>query len=99
MKIYIALFHRLLLRIAPEHSSAEKKIMWALMSQSGPWMGTSAVPKGAHSRVRTEEPIIKMVRKDGAWSNADTWRQEGCPQASTFLLFKYVLGKLSMGDT
>jgi len=53
MKIYIAPFQRLLLGIAHEHSTAIKRLGEHKMSQSVLW-GTSAVPKRAHYRVRSQ---------------------------------------------
>jgi len=53
LRIYISPLKMLLPRIASEHIRAEKEIRWHKMSQSVPWR-TSAVPKRAHYRVKSQ---------------------------------------------
>jgi len=55
----------LLLRIAPEHSTAERRLGEHKMSQSVPW-GISAVPKRAHYRVKSQ-PLSKGSSAQGAF--------------------------------
>src|SRR6218665_32662 len=53
MTIYIAPLQMLLFRIAPEYSTAERRLGEHKMSQGVPW-GTSAVPKRVHYRVKSQ---------------------------------------------